>query len=153
MGGCAATVDLRPLATGRVEVEAFELRGPDLAVLRREASRRCPQGADVLRQAESGRPADEPVDGRISRWMTQAAAWVDPPQHQAQLMVVCRPDPQRLTLASPAPAAPIPTADAAMLAALRQSRYPYGEGPPADEQVPAQRSRPAPPIGPIDPTW
>ena len=152
LGACAAPLELRPLATGRADIEAFELRGADIAMLRREAQRRCPQGADVLRQAESGQPLVQVEGGRFERWTQVAAQWVDPPQRQAQMLVLCRPDPQRLAwgLIPPAPAsAPIATA----AADPSPSRHPYGEGPPADDMRPSLPPVPAPPIGPIDPTW
>lgn len=119
--GCSTWVDVRPLATSRADVEAFELRGPELAVLRREVLRRCPQGAEVLRQAASDQQAAVDPDGRIARWLHRAATWVEPPNRQAQMLVVCKPDPQGLSLslalAKPAdPAAPsehsMPTATA-----------------------------------------
>lgn len=148
-------VELRPLATGRADTDAYELRGVDLAALKREAQRRCPQGAEVLRQAESGQSAGEPEGGRLGRWMQVAATWVDPPVRQAQLLVVCRADPQRVALA-PAPA-PAPSKARATETAggppPRPSQLPYGEAPPALDIAPVLPSLPAPPIGPIDPTW
>ena len=119
--GCSTWVDVRPLATSRADVEAFELRGPDLAMLRREVLRRCPQGAEVLRQAARDQQAAVDNDGRITRWLNRASAWVDPPQREAQVMVRCHPSQQGVALAlakvpdEPAPAqqataeAPLPT--------------------------------------------
>ena len=97
--GCSTWVEVRPLATSRVDVEAFELRGPELTMLHSEVLRRCPQGAEVLRQAAHDQRAAADSDGSITRWMNHASAWVDPPQRQAQMMVVCKPSPQGLSLA------------------------------------------------------
>ena len=146
-------VELRPLATGRADTDAFELRGTDLAVLKREALRRCPQGAEVLRQAERGQTLTEPDGGRLSRWMQVASAWVDPPVRQAQLLVVCRADPLRMALAVPAPSMARVSPEVTAIPPPRPSPQPYGEGPPAEALVPVQPNLPAPPIGPIDPTW
>lgn len=104
VAGCSTWVDVRPLATGRADVEAFELRGPDLAMLRREVLRRCPQGAEVLRQAARDQQTAADTDGRIARWAVRAAAWVDPPLREAQMMVLCKPSPDGATLALARPA-------------------------------------------------
>ena len=118
--GCSTWVEVRPLATGRADVEAFELRGPDLTLLRREVLRRCPQGAEVLRQAARDQQAAAHDDSRIARWAVRAAAWVDPPQREAQMMVLCKPSPDGAALAQARPAddaapgahiAPAPVAD------------------------------------------
>ena len=87
--GCSAVVDVRSLATGRVDVPAYELRGPELAVLQREARRLCPQGGEVLRQSgRDQRPANS--DGSMRQWMNAANEVLDPPKRQSQLVVVCK---------------------------------------------------------------
>lgn len=107
---CSNLVEVRPLATGRVEVSAYELRGAELSILRRETQRLCPTGADVLRQAARDQQPSDPA-GRWQAWMNRAATWVDPPQREAQMVVVCKPTLDALTVAAaPAspPAAPTP---------------------------------------------
>lgn len=87
--GCSVVVDVRSLATGRVDVSAFELRGPELAVLQREARRLCPQGGEVMRQSgRDQRPANG--DGSLRQWMNAANEVLDPPKRQSQLVVVCK---------------------------------------------------------------
>ena len=87
--GCSAVVDVRSLATGRADVSAYELRGPELAMLQREARRRCPQGGEVLRQSgRDQRPAD--ADGSLRQWMNATSEVLDPPKRQSQLVVVCK---------------------------------------------------------------
>ena len=87
--GCSAVVDVRSLATGRVDVPAYELRGPELAMLQREARRLCPQGGEVLRQSgRDQRPANG--DGSLRQWMNAANEVLDPPKRQSQLVVVCK---------------------------------------------------------------
>ena len=137
--GCSTWVDVRPLATGRADVEAYELRGPELAMLRREVLRRCPQGAEVLRQAARDQQAAAEnggsVGGNIGGWMSRAPAWVDPPNREAQMVVLCKPNPQGVAL-------------------------PLAKG--VDEAAPSERTRPAAtadldnavlPTGPITPEW
>ena len=106
---CSTVVDVRPLATGRVDVSAFDLRGPTLPALRDQASQLCPQGAEVLRQAARDQLAL--VDpGRINRWLNTASSWFDPPQREAQLMIVCKPAPGEAQLqatASPQRSKPV----------------------------------------------
>lgn len=134
--GCSTGLEVRQLATGRVDTEAFELRGPDLDQLRREALRRCPMGAEVLRQAaRDQRPAITGEEGRIERWTSRLAAWVDPPQREAQLLVACKVNAQ-LQMLMPAPMA---DPDARTAPVLLPS-------PDAQADVP-------PPIGPILPEW
>lgn len=87
--GCSAVVDVRSLATGRTDVSAYELRGPALAMLQREARRLCPQGGEVMRQSgRDQRPADD--DGSLRRWMNATSEVLDPPKRQSQLVVVCK---------------------------------------------------------------
>lgn len=133
VAGCSTWVDVRPLATSRADVEAFVLRGPDLAMLRREVLRRCPQGAEVLRQAARDQQAAADDDGRITRWLNRASAWVDPPQREAQMMVMCHRSPQGVVLALAKVADPAAPGDETVAA------------PPADSA--------APPTGPITPEW
>ena len=112
---CSSLVDIRPLATGRVDVSAYELRGADLAPLQREARRLCPQGGDILRQAglEARHERDE---GHLQRWMNATSEVLDPPKRHAQLVVMCKPAPSAtsfaaqppINLAEPVAAAPIP---------------------------------------------
>ena len=115
LGACSSLVDIRPLATGRVDVSAYELRGADLAPLQREARRLCPQGGDILRQAglDARRERDE---GRLQRWMNATSEVLDPPKRHAQLVVMCKPAPDAASFAAqpainpaePVAAAPIP---------------------------------------------
>ena len=136
IAGCASAVDIRFLATGRANQPAYEMRGQDLAPLQREAQRLCPAGAEVLRQAVAGQA--RPADGasRVSRWLGQAGQWIDPPQRQAQLVVLCRAAPQDLLIV-PQPAAAGP------LAASPQDAT---SGAPAEAVAAA-------PIGPVMPAW
>ena len=78
------------MATGRPDVSAYELRGSDVALLKREAQKQCPQGADILRQA--GRSDQRPAAdaGRLGRWANATGHWLSPPKREAQLVVVCK---------------------------------------------------------------
>ena len=111
---CSNLVDIRPLATGRVDVSAYELRGADLTPLQREARRLCPQGGDILRQAGlDARPISE--EGRIQRWMNATSEVLDPPKRLAQLVVMCKPVPDAASFAArPATAAADPVAAVSM---------------------------------------
>ena len=101
--GCSAVVDVRSLATGRVDVPAYELRGPELAVLQREARRLCPQGGEVVRQSgHDQRPANG--DGSLRQWMNVANEVLDPPKRQSQLVVVCKEAVDNTWAATTAPA-------------------------------------------------
>ena len=101
--GCSAVVDVRSLATGRVDVPAYELRGPELAMLQREARRLCPQGGEVLRQSgRDQRPANG--DGSLRQWMNAANEVLDPPKRQSQLVVVCKEAADNTWAATTAPA-------------------------------------------------
>ena len=133
--GCSTWVDVRPLATSRADVEAYELRGPDLDVLRREVLRRCPQGAEVLRQAARDQQAAAENGGSIGGWMSRAPAWVDPPNREAQMVVLCKPNPQGVALALPR------VADEAM------------PGGPTTPAATADKDSAVLPIGPITPEW
>lgn len=88
LGACGSLVDVRPLATGRLDTEAYELRGSELAPLRREAQRLCPQGGDILRQAARDQRMP-PEDARLRRWLQTGTEWLSNPSRQAQLVVVC----------------------------------------------------------------
>lgn len=112
---CSSWVDIRPLATGRVDMSAYELRGTDLAPLQREARRLCPLGGDILRQ--SGMDARHAADeGRVQRWMNSSSELLDPPKRHAQLVVMCKPVPDAASFAAqpttavvePVAAAPMP---------------------------------------------
>lgn len=88
LAGCAAPVQVRHLSTGSPQ-SAFELRGPSLRELQIEADRLCPRGADVQRQSlRYERPENR--DGLIRRWTQPAIDWVNPPDSEAQMMVVCK---------------------------------------------------------------
>jgi hypothetical protein len=116
LSACATRMEVRPLATGRSDVAAYELAGADLSALQREAQRLCPDGGEIHRQASQlQRP--ENVDGFWQGWLTQTSAWIDPPQRAAQLVVVCRAQPGRAVV-QPAsmPAAPASGAAGAVAA-------------------------------------
>ncbi|MBI3368601.1 MAG: hypothetical protein HY021_09230 [Burkholderiales bacterium] len=88
MAGCAAPVQVRPMATGTPQ-GAFELRGASLVELQKEADRLCPRGADVQRQSvRYERPENR--DGLIRRWAQPAIDWMIPPDSEAQMMVICK---------------------------------------------------------------
>jgi len=89
LAGCATLLEVRPLATGRNDVSAYELIGADLGALRREAQRLCPHGGEIVRQAAHDQ-TPERIDGRMRAWLNGASAWMDPPQRAAQMTVVCR---------------------------------------------------------------
>ncbi len=140
VAGCATLVDIQPLATARVDQAAYELRGVDLAPLQREAQRLCPAGAEVLRQAVQGqfRPMDS--DSRVARWLGQAGQWIDPPQRQAQLVVLCHATPLDRLIA---PGVAQQPADAGLVPA--HSREPAAAAP--------GEALAAAPIGPVMPEW
>ena len=101
--GCSAVVDVRSLATGRVDVSAYELRGPELVSLQREARRLCPQGGEVLRQ--SGRDQRRVDDeGQLRRLMNASSEVFAPPQRQSQLVVRCKEAADTTWATGPAPA-------------------------------------------------
>jgi hypothetical protein len=99
LAGCSSTLDVRSLATERADVAAFELTGPDLAALRREASLLCPQGGEILRQSAREQRL-EVVAGRLDRWVQLSSSWITPPERTAQLVVLCQAVPERHLLAS-----------------------------------------------------
>ncbi len=130
LGGCAALLDVRPLATGRSDVSAYELNGGDLEALRREARRLCPLGGEILRQAGQ-QQLPEATGGRWRNSLNAAAAWVDPPRQSAQLVVLCREGGEHMQLPAATP----------MVAA------------PASPAVPQADLNAALPVGPITPQW
>lgn len=103
VAACSAVVDVRPLATGRVDVAAYTLRGADLAPVRQEAERLCPRGGEVVYQASRGQHK-VPAEGRVNRWLQTGTAWLDTPRNQVQMTVVCNEMPgDRVLMATPAP--------------------------------------------------
>lgn len=115
---CGSVVEVRPMATGRIDVAAYELRGGDLVLLKREAHKQCPQGADILRQAgrSEHRPAPPAHAGRLRRWAHAGGDWLAPPKRDAQLVVVCKESPGDLLLPAEAEAAADPGGEAAAAA-------------------------------------
>lgn len=113
VSGCASTVSVRELATGRVDVSAYELHGSSARELEEAAARLCPNGGDVLRRgmradglyapaapvrAEANRPID------AAWWRQQfdrAERMVAPAQGQAQMMVRCDPESGQRIAAAP----------------------------------------------------
>ena len=128
LAGCATPVERRSLATGQVDRQAYELNGPDLPALQREAQRLCPTGVDVVRAASQGQspPAELADDAAIwRRWVALAGNSLQPPTGVAQMVVVCqasgRSRPAAQT-AAPAQTAQIPgTAQAAPAAHAAQA--------------------------------
>lgn len=106
LSGCGQ-VQVRPLATGVVEQPAYMLSGETLAQLRSEALRLCPQGAEVLRQAQRVDGGHESATSAhwSTRWLLQAQQRMTPPSQAAQLMVVCQPMPGDASLAKAAASA------------------------------------------------
>lgn len=130
LGGCATRVDVRPMATGRADMAAYELNGGDLHSLRGQAQRLCPLGGEIVREAGHSLPPEASA-GRWRSTVNTLAAWAAPPRRPAQLVVVCRKggDHDRLQAAeAPAPVAPRATT------------------PPAEVTA-------ALPVGPINPEW
>ena len=87
--GCATPVDVRPLATGRRDASAFELKGADAHTLRLAAQRLCPNGGEIVREAGHSLPPEAEA-GRWRSTLNTLAAWAEPPRRAAQLVVVCR---------------------------------------------------------------
>lgn len=129
-GGCATRVDVRPMATGRSDVSAFELNGGDVQALRREAQRLCPLGGEIVREAGHGL-APEADAGRWRNAVSTLAAWVEPPRRPAQMVVLCREGGDRYKLPAAAAAQPVSHPAAA----------------PTSEVTAAL------PVGPISPEW
>lgn len=152
VAGCASTIDVRTLATERVDISAYELSGRDLQALQREASQLCPQGGEILRQSARDQRL-EAVDSRMDRWVHFSSTWIAPPERSAQLVVLCHPAPnrQRVVAAAGNPPAPASSAAAPVLAPSARQDW------PATPTTPAQPGRPpgepAPPIGPVTVEW
>jgi hypothetical protein len=140
MAGCAATVEVRPLATGRVDIAAYELRGSELAPLRREAQRLCPAGAEVVRQTVSGTTSVDMEDTVWSRWWVPMSLKLSPTATHAQMTVQCRPAPQDRVI----DAAKVPAHSVARLAAMAQVDA-------ATDGMPQPVA--TAPIGPVMPEW
>lgn len=105
LSACASQLQVRSLATERADREAYELRGGEPEVLRQEALRLCPQGADILRQSVQGR-RPEPSDVAAWQSMRRASALFEPPSQSAQLVVLCLESPRGVMLSAAKPAAP-----------------------------------------------
>jgi len=122
--GCASPVTVQPLATGQVQVQAFELRGTDSQTLRQEAARLCAGAGEVLREsAASHQPP--PPEGRVARWGRWLGEAVIPPERHAQLVVRCAPQAERNRL-SAAGALPGGAAAATGASATSDRNVPYG---------------------------
>lgn len=109
--GCATVVRIQPLATGRPDVAAYNLSGPSLEALSQELTRLCPAGQQVLRQSQSGTRM-VPAGSSWQQSLNDSAALFNPPDSQAQVMVVCHrlPATQVQALLSPQTAPqPVPT--------------------------------------------
>lgn len=106
------------MATGRPDVSAYELRGSDVALLKREAQKQCPQGADILRQAGRSDQRPAPDAGRLSHWANATGNWLAPPKREAQLVVVCKEAPADLLLPALADAAADAGTDTPVAASL-----------------------------------
>jgi hypothetical protein len=98
VSGCAAPVRVQTLATGQPDVPAYELHGPSMHALRAQVMALCPQGADVLRAAEQGKPMPPAGAGRLEQWTSLADRALDPQPVRAQLMVRCRPAPELMVV-------------------------------------------------------
>ncbi|MBL8353167.1 MAG: hypothetical protein JNL87_22975 [Burkholderiaceae bacterium] len=110
LSGCASYLEVRSLATGRADQPAYELSGSEPAALHQEASRLCPQGADILRQAvQAQRPQ---VDGSMSQRLGLPAEWLEPPRRTAQLVVLCHASPSGLLASAAHPPASAASAGA-----------------------------------------
>lgn len=111
LNACGSVVEVRPLATGRPDVSAYELRGSDVALLKRTAQNQCPQGADILRQAGRSDQRPAPDASRLSRWANATGNWLSPPTRDAQLVVLCKESAADLLLPALAVDAAEPGAD------------------------------------------
>lgn len=133
--GCAATLEVRTLATGRSDVSAYELNGGDLDLLRAEAERLCPLGGEIVRQFGHSKRPELADGGRWRRAVNATVRWFDPPRQSAQMVVVCREPGDRARLQAAAPAAKA--------------------APPADHAASAGSAEftAALPVGPVMPEW
>jgi hypothetical protein len=142
LSACASPLQVRSLATERSDQQAYELSGSEPQVLRQEALRLCPQGAEILRQAAQER-RPEPSDVAWRQGLRTASEWFDPPSQSAQLVVLCQASPGGLMLSAARPAAPAASggvASATPQAALQAT-------PQAIPQAAAA------PIGPVTVEW
>lgn len=147
LGGCMGMLDVQTLATGRHDVSAYALNGSDLDALRREAQRLCPLGGEILRQSgQQQRP--ELTDGRWRKALNATAAWVNPPQQSAQLVLVCRAPGDRSRLQ--AAVAPVPASASAPAPAPAAKP---AASPPVAPATQLLQTTAALPIGPITPEW
>ena len=158
LAGCASSLDVRTLATGRADQSAFELTGRDLAALRREAGLLCPTGGEILRQTSRDQRL-EAADSRLERWVHRSSLWITPPERQAQMMVLCHPVADRHLLAAAAlrsttavpidaPAFALGAPSAAASAAI--NAVPVA-APSAERS--AAPNPPSAPIGPLSVEW
>jgi len=128
--GCATRLEVRPLATGRGDVSAYELNGADVQTLRSAAQQLCPLGGEIVREAGHSLPP-EAAAGHWRSTLNTLAAWAEPPRRPAQMVVVCREGGDRYKLQAAAPARPV-----AQPAAVRSPELTA-----------------ALPVGPINPEW
>jgi len=86
--GCAG-VQVRSVGTNTGQA-AFDLTGPNLAVLAEQAGRLCPQGYAVMRRWQI---SNQPADATVSAAATANSAWVlsyDLKPDQAQMSITCK---------------------------------------------------------------
>ena len=165
LAGCSSTLDVRSLATERADVAAFELTGPDLAALRREASLLCRQGGEILRQSAREQRL-EVMEGRLDRWVQLSSSWITPPERKAQLVVLCQPVPDRHLLASAAAGQALAAVSAAGTAGTASAsatapapvesgapRLPLVSRGPLAPSLPLAPPAPSVPIGPLSVEW
>ncbi len=132
LGGCATRVDVRPMATGRSDVSAYELNGADVHRLRQEAQRLCPLGGEIVREASHGLPPEADA-GHWRSTLNTLAAWAQPPRRPAQMVVVCREGGDRYKLQLAVPQQPVAAVARAATDAAELTA--------------------ALPVGPINPEW
>lgn len=149
LAGCASTLDVRPLATGRGDQAAFELTGRDLGALRREANQLCPDGGEILRQTARDQRL-EAIDSRMERWAHFSSHWVTPPERHAQMVVLCKPVADRHLLTA-LPAKP-PSARGPAEAPEAAAYVPGGVAV-LSPVAPIAPVAPAAPVGPVSVEW
>jgi hypothetical protein len=130
LAGCVTQPDVRPLATGRADVSAYELNGGDLQALRQAAQRLCPMGGQIVREAGHSLPPEAEA-GRWRSTVNTLSAWMEPPRRPAQMVVLCREPGDRQQLQPQPP-----------------RQQPVPQPPAAPAEVTAGL-----PIGPISPEW
>ena len=145
LAGCASTLDVRPLATERADLSAYELSGSDLAALHREAGQLCPQGGEILRQSARDQRL-EAVDSRMERWVHFSSTWITPIERSAQLVVLCHVVPGRQLLAAAGAAA------AVSAVAPASASTPVATAP-LQQASTRPASAPILPIGPVTVEW